>query len=484
MTRRIVIAFMAAVALLIPVLVIPLGVSFSKREELVLTAAVERDARTIATSVGRDLKSNPERAQSVADAYRSRTGGRVLIVDAEATSIVDSDDAPGRSFGSRAEIRTALDGDSASGTRPSQTAGTDLIFVAVPIVGADGVIGAARITYPRAELDHRIKDNWVNLIVMSALSLAAAGLCGAALAAWATRPLRSIEAAAGQLRDGDLTARAPENAGPIEVRRLSSTFNGMAERTSEVMEAQRDFVADASHQLRTPLTALSLRLEAIEDRADEATGPDVTAAIAEVARLGRIVNQLLALTRSEAAIDASQTQDLIAIVDDRLAAWAAAASKEGIRLATAPADGLGPGHFEDALFVTAPDGAIEQILDNLIRNALNAFARPGFRSEGEAVITVTCRRVPAGRTDDTSAIIAMTVADSGPGMTDQQLERCFDRFWRAPDAIPGGSGLGLAIVGSLARACEGTAAAARSELGGCAMTIEFKESADEAALPN
>jgi len=226
-----------------------------------------------------------------------------------------------------------------------------------------------------------------------------AALVGVLLSRSVTRPLRSLEQAAGEAGAGDLSVRAPEE-GPPEVRSLAVSFNEMVARLEELVGAQEVFIADASHQLRTPLTALRLRLE----------NGDVAGALPEVERLSRLVDALLALARAEAA--PAEPVELAAAVAERMDAFEPLAGERGVRLEA---------HVEGAALV-GPD-RLGQALDNLLANALAVAPR------GSAV------SVSGGP-------LALHVEDSGPGMSAEERARAFDRFWSKGS----GSGLGLPIV--------------------------------------
>jgi signal transduction histidine kinase len=232
---------------------------------------------------------------------------------------------------------------------------------------------------------------------------------------------------------GQLEARAPTNRGPLEVRRLAAAFNDMAARLGRLLESQRAFVADASHQLRTPLTALRLRLENLEAAMPPAAAEDLRAAAAETGRLARLVDGLLTLARAEASPGRREVVDLAAVVADRQAAWAPLAAEQDVELTVQP---------DSAAHVWAVPGALEQVLDNLLANALRV-APAGSRVE------LAVRQA--------GGWVELHVIDQGPGMPAEQRQRAFDRFWRGPVPDSEGTGLGLAIVRQLLEASGGTA---------------------------
>lgn len=187
----------------------------------------------------------------------------------------------------------ALGGRRAVGSRSSSTLGSNFLYVAVPIASAGNVYGAVRVTYPTTSVDTRVRRVSWALVGVALVVLTAVALAGYALARSVLRPLRGLGRATAALANGDLDARAPTDAGPPELRRLAAAFNDMAGRLSRLVNAQRSFVADASHQLRTPLTALRLRLENLEP-AVSSDAADLHAAVAETGRLARVVDGLLA----------------------------------------------------------------------------------------------------------------------------------------------------------------------------------------------
>lgn len=192
-----------------------------------------------------------------------------------------------------------------------------------------------------------------------------------------------------------------------------------------MVEAHRRFVADASHQLRTPLTALRLRLETLHPDPDDE--PRVAAALTETDRLSQLVQSLLVIARSEAAEPVLVDVDVAAIAVGRAEAWAGVAEREQVAITIS-----GPGR----LMVRAVDGGVEQILDNLLSNAM-AVAPPGTT----VAVELSARPGHGGR---------LVVTDQGPGMTPEQRAMATARFWRPAGSTGSGSGLGLAIVDHLA----------------------------------
>lgn len=466
MSRRLILAFLAVAILTLAMLELPLGFTFASKQEQAFLSAIERDASSLADQIEEGFEGStvPTSLQAVAVRFAAETGGRAVVVNRNGICIADSTEGPGESYANRPEIQSALSGRIVSGRRASDTAGTDLLVVAVPMHHDGDVIGAVRVTYPRSELDRAVRNNWLRLFVLSFLVLCSVSFFGWMIAKWATRPIRAVEHTALQLAQGRLSSRAPTSSGPPEVRSLASVFNSMAEQNQRLIDSQRRLVADASHQLRTPLTALSLRLEALGDAIDT-TGSEVAAvdatrniagAEAEVARLTELVEGLLRLSRAEAPARLEPTE-LLPIVAGREAIWGPVADQSTIELVVdVPAD----------LWVAATPGAIEQMLDNLVSNAVT-YGGTGTRITISAKLDTTLH---ADRPSD----VVLRVIDNGTGLGDEQKELALTRFWRAPESAPGGTGLGLAIVSTLAHAMDGTLRLIDTDGGGLTAEVRLR----------
>ena len=437
MSRRLLATYVTLTVVVLAALEIPLGIQYGRSEKRDLTNGIKTDALVMATFAEDPLERGQRKPSAqlleVAGKYTRDPGGRVVVVDRRGTSILDTASAAGRSFASRPEFRSTLSRRPtiATGTRHSATLGTDLIYVAVPITAPNGTtLGALRITYPTSALDSRVTHYWLLLAAIGGVVLAAATLVGLRFARTLTRPLSALERAAAAVGAGNLHARAPEE-GPPEVRAVASEFNETVARLDALLDSQQAFVADASHQLRTPLAALRLRLENLERDVDKAGKRDLDAALAEVERLARLVDGLLTLARADAAKPEPAPIDLAALVATRVEHWQPEAARRGVGLQEVVDPGL------QAL---ATPGALDQVLDNLLSNAL-AVSPPGSTISVEA-------RTGGER-------VELHVLDEGPGMSADEQRRAFDRFWRA--GAPGtGSGLGLAVVHRLVTADGGT----------------------------
>ncbi|HZO62838.1 MAG TPA: HAMP domain-containing sensor histidine kinase [Gaiellaceae bacterium] len=446
MNRRLLLGYLGLTLFVLVALEVPLGIRNSQTERRDLEAKVERDAVALASIADDALRlpsaSRLDAVGSVAYRYRRDTGGRVVVVDGRGVAVIDTDPAESgvTSFADRPEIRAALAGMVATGTRYSRTAGGDLLYVAVPVASGGRVDGAVRITYPTSAVDARILRYWLVLAGIALVVLSLAAALGIGLARFVTGPLRGVEDAAAAVGAGDLGARAPVDEGPPEVRSLARVFNDTVAKTEQLLRSQQEFVADASHQLRTPLTALRLRLENLDHELGADGRSTLTAAVAEVDRLAALVEQLLALARADSAAEPVAEIDVASLLRERAGAWSALAEEHGLAFE------LGADRPGRAL---AGAERLRNALDTLIENAIQA-SPPGGRIVLGAV--------------EVAPWIEISVRDHGPGLSPEDRERAFGRFWRGRSGGEG-SGLGLAIAKRLVES-DGGAVELRDAPGG------------------
>jgi signal transduction histidine kinase len=439
---RLIAALVGVAAVILLVFGVPLTSFVAKVERERLVTAMERDAfilaghakETLNTTSGAILPS----LQPYLYEHSSAKGTRVLVTNSMGL-IVASNDATltvGADFSNRPEVAEALTGVPAVGERDSRTLGQPLVFVAVPVLLGDDVLGVVRLSNPKSLIDKAVRDRIFGIATAGLFTVLAAGILAIPFALGIARPITRLTRRTEKLADGDFSVRADDSSGPPEVRELSRSFNVMAGRLGLMVENQRHFAGAVSHQLRTPLTALRLRLEQAQDALGEGS-PDVADAIeasrAETDRLQEMVEQLLALARIEGGTAATSTVDAVEIARSRIEMWESLASERNISFVVE-----GTQHAECA----AIDGALEQIVDNFIDNAL------GVAPDGSTIKIIVSRE---------SAHINVDVMDEGPGLTEEQRGLAFERFWRGKhtENAPG-TGLGLAIVRQLAVASGGT----------------------------
>ena len=316
------------------------------------------------------------------------------------------------------------------------------------------LVGTVLLARSAAPLNHDIVELWVILGTIAVVAMLAAAVLAFALARWVSRPLAELDSAAGRLADGDLAIRAVVDSGPPELRRLATTFNTMAGRLEALVHGNRAVIADVSHQLRTPLAALRLRLDLLAADTDPATGHELVGALDELARLSRLVDGLLAVARAENIVPVPTAVDVAEVARERVVAWHPVADDRGIAL-EAPGSAVGSARARASVLAWIGEGHLEQVLDNLIANALDALSAGGH-------ITVTAAVTTAGA--------RITVADDGPGMSAEDRERAFLRF---TTSNPNGTGLGLAIVHRLVTSNGGTARLTETPGGGLTVILDF-----------
>lgn len=445
MTRRLVVANLVIILALLLLLEVPLALVYSRHEHDALNGTLQRDASAVGALVG-EITEHPGLHDLSRLARRYSAGSRavVVVVDPDgteltATGLITSDP------GFQAAIRAARSGTSGLGERGG------LLYAAQPFGPPGPQRGAVLVARSDESVDHRVRSFWLLLAMIGAcvigVSLAVSGWLGH----WVVEPLRGLERHAAHLGLGSLDSRAEQTGGPPEVVALVETFNQMTDRLDELVTSQRRFVADASHQLRTPLTALRLRLEAIDGARPDAVEVTRDAALAEADRLNRLVDGLLSLAQAEGDRPARQRIDVVGTVAERREAWEPFAAEHQIDLEFT-ADGPGP---STALLVP---GHLEQILDNLIDNAIEAS-----RAGGHVTLYV----------DQRAAEVRIHVTDEGRGMSEEERARAFDPFWRGSVGARRGTGLGLAIASQLARASRGTLGLEASLAGGVDAVVSF-----------
>ncbi len=441
MRRRLLLALVGLTAAILIGAVIPLGLRASAHDYSAYVEDAQSRARTAAAAAEEwlaDHLAGSGLSQDLASAAHSGDGLAILSPDG---SVI-------RTAGPRVAVpRRLIAQAERSGTLVTDVF-HDRVLVVVPVRSAGQIAGIVALLRPTERLEYALRTFWLTLVLIVMIALAAAVLIALGLSRWAARPLAVLDTAARKLGDGDLSARAAAAACPAEFRPLADTFNTMAARLETLVHGHRAVIEDVSHQLRTPLAALRLRLDLLAQESGEAA--DLAGALGEVARLSRLVDGLLAVARAENATPSAGPVRADQVITERIAAWGPVAAEQGIQITSPdmpPASAL------------LADGYLEQILDNLIANALEAAG------EGNRV-TVSATATPQH--------VQVVVADNGPGMTQAEMDRAFRRF---TGSAPGGSGLGLAIVDRLASSSGGSARLTRTEGGGLTVTVDLPRAA-------
>jgi signal transduction histidine kinase len=416
---------------------LPLAVNLERRVTAELQNAALGRAQAIASVIGpgvieRASGPGPSANAAIRDLRRLTSTPppaiRVVVTDARGVLLADSAGVYpiGTLFanGLRPEIGRALRGSPTSEIRYSSTLRRDVMATAVPVYDQTGrIVGTVRITQDVEAVTEGVWRTRLGLLAIGGAAILAGLIVAFGLAESLSRPLARLASAAKRLGGGDLTTRVGDVSQAHEIDELGRAFDEMADRLERTVRAQREFVANASHQLRTPLTAMKLRLEA---SAGEAVNPEqrkqIDAAEREVDRLAELVDRLLSVSR-EVEEGRAERIDLADAVERAVSRWSERAEASGAALLT----------DEQASAAESNESDVDQILDNLVDNAI-AYA-PG------------CIVLESGRRD---GLAFVAVRDEGPGISANEVDRVTERFYRGRSAAGGGSGLGLAIARSLA----------------------------------
>jgi signal transduction histidine kinase len=316
-----------------------------------------------------------------------------------------------------AVLEDALDGYVRSGTD------VDLLVAAVPVTHGEDVIGAVLVTEDRTDVLGEVALIWVAMAGLATAAVSVAWLVGRRQARRLARPLEDLKESARRLGDGDFSVRT-RRGGIAEIDEVGAALDATAMRLDELLARERGFSADASHQLRTPLAGLRLRLEAALERTDQDPRPAIGASLVDADRLEATIAELLTLARAGQAGQAGRI-DLEALLGELSPAWAA-------RLALTGRD------LEVWIDPDVPDphasaAAVRQVLAVLVDNAT---------VHGQGTVTVTVR--------EASGAVAVDVSDEGPGV--QEAPGLF--FAQQADRHDG-HGIGLALARRLAEAEQG-----------------------------
>ena len=434
---RLVLAAAYLLAVVVVALAVPLAVSVDRRATSELESDILANSAVLAGRVSFLVEQgNTDRVAQVIGGATVGDRARTVVVNDRGVLLADTQGAPaGEPFGTaeRPEFDAALRGGRVDvRERRSETLDEDLLLVTVPITRDENrVVGALRVSAPLGEVDATVRSSWLALLLIG-LAVIAAGLVLAWLLAGSmARPVEKLGIAAGRLGRGDLGARVEPEV-PREIELVGRSFNRMADALASNLAAQRDFVANASHQLRTPLTGIKLRLEAIRGEAGPAA-EEAAKAEAELDRLSALVDDLLALARGSAGEATGEVVDLPAAAAAAARRWEEPAASSGHEVVLGDDAG---GR------VWAARADVAHILDNLIENAIR-YTPPGT--------TVTIETGASGRTSE------LVVSDTGPGIPPMDRDRIFERFYRGTDGRSAGpgTGLGLAIVAELAERWDG-----------------------------
>ncbi|MFD9408080.1 ATP-binding protein [Streptomyces sp. NPDC059989] len=445
MRRRLLAVLMVLMGAAALLLCLPLADAYARGRTEHLLLQRRSEAVRFADLADR-MRTDADRSELSAEIgrYAQLYGAGVVVVDTAGATVARAGTGPDAQPASKTaseaadSLRRALTGRSTDRLPTLRPWGPATVVLAEPVGRDERVSGAVLMAVPTGAARRDVTVRW-SLIAAGALAaFAAAALVAAGISRWLMRPLLDLDRAVEGLTAGSLQARAVSGAGPPELRHLRQHFNTMAEAVSDSIGRQRDFVADASHQLRNPLATLVLQLENVEPYV--APGPgraEHTRALDEAERLEELLDGLLALARVESGAAEPGDQDVARAVRERVRAWTPVFRDAGLELAPAR-DPASTGPAQEELRARALPDAAGRILDALLDNAVKFVPRGG--------------RVEVSATRGADGWAVVRVADDGPGVREDQLGLLLRRFARSPEhQNVRGSGLGLAIADEIAR---------------------------------
>jgi two-component system sensor histidine kinase MprB len=420
----------AIAAVLLAVLVLGIGARIIVGNQL--HSSLDKSLRQRAVEVARLSVSAPA-VLTAPGALESPISGRQLSVEVldHRGAIVARSLALGAKLLPRGpELVAAQRGESSFAD--AELGGEPIRVYAAPIaeVGGPASGGVVLVAASTADIEDTVHELGLLLLLCGAAAVFAGGLAAALLTRRSTRPLRQLSSSAAEIeRTGDASRRLSAPATPEEISDLARTLNSMLAALEQSRERERRFLADAGHEMRTPLTSLSGNIDFLASHgADEELIADLQG---DAARLRRLIDDLLALERESAARAPGQPVRL----DETITALVDGRPNVAVRVA-APATVLGE-----------PE-ALARSFENLLENA--AVHGP---EGGRVEISL----------DVSGGMARIAVSDEGPGFPPGEEETAFERFWRAEEAKDrAGSGLGLAIVKATAERHGGTVAASGS----------------------
>jgi signal transduction histidine kinase len=422
MLRRLLLVLIPLLLLLAAALGVPLGNAVAERETQTTYLDRLADVSRFASLAETALTTNRKEAlQDELTRYGQLYGIPVAVVAIGNTFVLSS---PQRPDLTNPDVVAGLNA-AFSGYRPSPPDAvmpweTAPLVVVEPVGRDSEVVAAVVAVSPTDRLRADILSQWGWRGLLGVLPLLAVVAAAWPISRWVLRPVRRLDEATAAIAGGLVDTHVDDVSGPPELRRLSTSFNTMVDVVNTAMRRQRDFVADASHQLRNPLASLRLAVDNLEPHlpGEEPAREAHQIAVEEAQEMGNVLDALLAATRLDAA---AETVDLALLVTAHRPKWQAL----GLAVSTdVPAGQRVPVSYGSVL---------DELVANAVRLSGGAKVRVFF-VDGE-----------------------LHVADNGVGLSEQDRAQALNRFWRSPrHQNITGTGLGLSICADLVAAAGGT----------------------------
>lgn len=403
-----------------------------------LRNALEVEAMNLGLETDNDLALDSpaarKRIQAAVDRHAAKVGVTITVVDDEGHIIADSGNKQqqeGENISSQPEINEALAGIAAMYTRASSQTNTEWLFVAYPIRAAGQTAGVIRLGLPLRELNQRLNKDFLTFLEFILGTAFITVLISLLLAKRVTKPISEMSAMSKEIaHSGDISAFVPVRRHD-EIGELGLSFNQMIGRLREQERLRQEFIANASHELKTPTMAIGSVVEALQAgavRDPELRDQFLTSLEKLVDRQSKLIQDLLDITRLDGGLEKDWHEEvkLSQVVDDAVQEIRAQAKKKRIAITME--------NVADGLYVHGNSSQLQRALVNLLTNAVNY--------------------TPAGgkldvRADLSSSHVEVRISDTGVGIEPSDLPHIFDRFYRGDKArtrVGGGSGLGLAIT--------------------------------------
>lgn len=400
----------------------------------VLPGLQQRDLRTLVVS------------------YAEEVGGRVTVFSPELHLLASSDQAALQAAEAPPETVGALRGGEPFAIRTDEATGEERLFVAAAISGFERPGGVVQLSIPMAKLRADIRSTWLLLIsaglVVALLSILASVL----LARQIIRPIKALTTAAHQLAAGDLSTRLDLDR-QDELGDLAAAFDHMAAEIGDLLGRERAFVANASHELRSPLTAIQLRAELLQRLLpqDERSQRYLAEIERETGYLSRLTSQLLDLERMDAGATPPHSCSPLPVLTQVVEGMSSAAQEVQVQFH----DQLPPALADVPLSAEQLELVVRNLLDNAIK-----YTPAG----GQVWLTAA----------EGAAGLRIVVRDTGIGIPAADLPHVFDRFYRVDKARDRrGAGLGLSLVRAIMTQCQGEVTVASGEGEGTTVTLVF-----------
>ncbi|MCO5972734.1 sensor histidine kinase [Actinoallomurus soli] len=429
---------------------VPLATSIVRQhQDALFQDRLDDTSRFASIVAGEPLGTSPSEIGEEITRYHDVYGTAAAVVDRQRSILLDTPGYPGNDAdGVRVGLRQAFAGRHSADTGTIWPWEDGPLVVAAPVTRNGDVVGAVVTVSPTGRMRAAVARDWALLAAAEAVAVLLFLALAHLVATWILRPVRALDAVTHTIATGRLDVRVPAATGPPELRRLTASFNEMVQKVEATMERQRAFVADASHQLRNPLSAVMLRLEGLALSLPPGSEEEIQDLRHEAERLTRVLDDLLELALAEEHGATVEAIDLAVLVDERVTAWQVVADRRAIEVRrrwTGPVLG--------AADPTGLGSAFDAVIDNALK----------FSPEGSAV-TVELAEIGGD--------VEIRVTDEGSGLPPEELARIGDRFWRSPGhQNVDGSGLGLSVARTLLEASGGRLEIAAADGAGLRVTM-------------